>query len=170
MECNIWLNKKGNLIPEWLQGRGDVTSGETLFILKNNKSILMIPPDCHIIYMDDDVKGCLLFDNNDHDYFSQNAFIEALKEENFSILKEKHELMKHVQILGNFHTKFVKARKDKQSCLNSLETCWEEINKMIKSGDLLGDGLDKHAERNGFILAANTIEKLISATRKEILE
>lgn len=111
-----------------------------------------------------------MFDYNDHNYFSQNALIEALKEENFSILKEKHELMGDIQILKNFHTKFVKASKDKQSCLNSLETCWEQINNMIKKGNLHGDGTDKHAERNGLILASNAIGVLIDAARKEILE
>ena len=39
--------------------------------------------------------------------------------------------------------------------------CFEAVNAMIKTGDLGGNGLDKNAERNGLILAANAIAALI---------
>lgn len=39
--------------------------------------------------------------------------------------------------------------------------CWEEINALIKHGDIGGNGWDQTAQRNGLILAANT---LISST------
>lgn len=35
--------------------------------------------------------------------------------------------------------------------------CWETISALIKPGELSGNGCDKTAERNGLILAANTL-------------
>lgn len=41
----------------------------------------------------------------------------------------------------------------KTECLNSIQ-------RLIKRGDLPGDGTDRTAERNGLILASNTIYQL----------
>lgn len=35
--------------------------------------------------------------------------------------------------------------------------CWEQINGLIKTGDLGGNGCDRDAERNGIVMAANEI-------------
>lgn len=39
--------------------------------------------------------------------------------------------------------------------------CWEAINALIKPGPLQGDGIDKTAERNGLIFAANVIADMM---------
>ena len=38
-----------------------------------------------------------------------------------------------------------------------LLECWDRINSQIKPGQLLGNGSDETAQRNGLILAANMI-------------
>jgi len=41
------------------------------------------------------------------------------------------------------------------------EAAWEEINALIKQGDLPGNGCDESAVRNGLILAANLLMRRI---------
>jgi uncharacterized SAM-dependent methyltransferase len=45
-------------------------------------------------------------------------------------------------------------------CLSGLNLALEAIGKLIKPGDLAGNGTDKTAERNGLILAYNEIARL----------
>ena len=40
------------------------------------------------------------------------------------------------------------------------ESIVRKLNGLVKTGPLLGDGFDKTAERNGLILALNTIHEM----------
>lgn len=43
----------------------------------------------------------------------------------------------------------------------SAKDCWDVIDRLIVKGQLPGNGTDRTAERNGLILAANEILKLV---------
>jgi len=43
---------------------------------------------------------------------------------------------------------------------STAQAAWDAVNALIKEGPLPGNGWDKQAERNGLILAANTIASL----------
>lgn len=43
----------------------------------------------------------------------------------------------------------------KKHSIDTLQRCWDEINKKIKIGSLPGNGTDESAERNGLIITTN---------------
>jgi hypothetical protein len=48
------------------------------------------------------------------------------------------------------------------------QACWDAINKWIKPGELQGNGLDDHAQRNGMILASNQVMERIMRSNAEL--
>jgi hypothetical protein len=48
----------------------------------------------------------------------------------------------------------------KSGAADERKVIWNEINNLIKSGNLQGNGFDEMAQRNGLILACNTILKV----------
>ena len=45
------------------------------------------------------------------------------------------------------------------------QACWDAINAWIKPGELKGNGLDDHAQRNGMILASNIVMERIMRSK-----
>ena len=50
-----------------------------------------------------------------------------------------------------------------ESRRQALQECWEKVNSIIKQGTLPGNGCDETAQRNGLILATNTIMSLMES-------
>lgn len=50
---------------------------------------------------------------------------------------------------------------------DALQKCWNSIDRLIIHGDVPGNGTDLHSQRNGLVIAANTINELIAALDAE---
>lgn len=98
--------------------------------------------------MTDDLRERVARVIDPHAWATPDASIAAMRPRGV----DATEYLAHKYALKEIERKISLRRADA-----AIAVCWQEINSMIVSGELPGNGTDKAAQRNGLVLAANAL-------------